>query len=230
MERSERNVPPEGVADAPTRVLIAEDHPLYCEALRAVVPQACPGAVVDDVGSQSEALAAVRSDASYELVILDLNLPGAHGLSCLEALRTAAPLTPIVVVSGQEDSRTMQDVILGGATAYVPKSAPRAVLLNALRAILAGGTYMPAQVVAALRQRHVPDPPDAREELTGRQRRVLELLSKGYSNKQIARELDISEITVKAHVSSILKKLGVANRVQAVIEARRLLDGAQERR
>ena len=208
------------------RVLIADDHPLYCEALRAVVPQACPDAAIREAASQAEVLAAVTSDAAFDLVLLDLNIPGATGFSCLSALRRVAPLTPVVVISAVDDARTMQEVILGGANAYVPKSAPRQVLVNAIRAILAGGTYMPAEVVAALRQSHSQsrdEPAAARDELTQRQRRVLELLSQGMSNKQIARVLAISEITVKAHVSSIFRKLGVTNRVQAVIEAGRLL-------
>lgn len=204
------------------RVLIADDHPLYCDALRAVVPQACVGAEVQVAGSQEEVLAAISGRPRFALVLLDLNLPGATGLSCLSALRRTAPDTPIVVVSAVDDPRIMQDVIMGGASAFVPKSAPGQVLINALRVILAGGTYMPTGIVAALRE---SDPAGPGSELTLRQRRVLELLASGLSNKQIARNLDISEITVKAHVSAIFRKLGVSNRVQAGLEARRLLDG-----
>ncbi len=204
----------------PRRVLIADDHPLYCDALRAVVPQACPGAQISEAGTQQDVLDAVGGRDPFDLVVLDLNLPGASGLSCLSALRRAAPGTPVVVVSAVDDPRIMHDVILGGANAYVPKSAPRQVLVNALQVILSGGSYMPSEVVAALRDaRSAP-----REDLTLRQKRVLELLSSGQSNKTIARALGISEITVKAHVSAILRKLGVSNRVQAGIEGRRLLD------
>jgi DNA-binding NarL/FixJ family response regulator len=201
------------------RVLIADDHPLYCDALRVVVPQACPGADIHEAGSQEAVLAAV-ANGGFDLVILDLNLPGATGLSCLAALRRAAPASPIVVVSAVDDPRIMQDVILGGANAYVPKSASRQVLVNALQVILAGGSFMPSEVIAALRDARS----DHREELTLRQKRVLELLTSGQSNKSIARALGISEITVKAHVSAILRKLGVANRMQAGLEGRRLLD------
>jgi len=213
-----------GAGDLPAqmRVLIADDHPLYCEALRAVVPQACPGATLAEAGSQAEVLAAVVSDSAFELIVLDLNLPGATGLSCLRAVRLAAPQTPVVVVSAVDDPRTMREVILGGATAYVPKSAPRQTLIDALRAIVAGGSYMPAEVLAALRETH-EEPDAARSDLTLRQRRVLDLLSEGMSNKRIARSLGISEITVKAHVSSIFRKLGVTNRVEAVLEAGRVL-------
>ena len=202
------------------RVLIADDHPLYCDALRAVVPQACPGADISEANSQEQVLAAVAAGREFSLVLLDLNLPGAIGLSCLSELRRVVPTTPIVVVSAVGDPKIMQDVIMGGACAFIPKSAPGQVLINALRVILAGGTYMPTGIVAALRG----GDGTSHSELTLRQRRVLELLSTGLSNKRIARALDISEITVKAHVTAIFRKLGVSNRVQAGLEARRLLD------
>jgi DNA-binding NarL/FixJ family response regulator len=206
-------------ADAP-RVLIADDHPLYCDALRAVVPQACPGADISTAASQEEVLEAMKSPRAFDLVLLDLNLPGATGLSCLHALRKLVPATPIVVVSAVGDPKVMQDTIMSGASAFIPKSAPSQVLINALKVIAAGGTYMPADVLAALRGADG----NPAGELTLRQRRVLELLSTGLSNKRIARELEISEITVKAHVSAIFRKLGVTNRTQAGLEARRLLD------
>jgi DNA-binding NarL/FixJ family response regulator len=204
----------------PRRVLIADDHPLYCDALRAVVPQACPGAEISEAGTQQEVLDALAGGGPFDLVVLDLNLPGATGLSCLLTLRKVSPGTPVVVVSAVDDPRIMQDVILGGANAYVPKSAPRQVLVNALQVILSGGSYMPSEVIAALRDARA----SPREDLTLRQKRVLELVSSGQSNKNIARTLGISEITVKAHVSAILRKLGVSNRVQAGLEGRRLLD------
>jgi DNA-binding NarL/FixJ family response regulator len=210
------------------RVLIADDHPLYRDALRAIVPQALPDAQMAEAGCQKEALDSVTSDSSFDLIVLDLNLPGATGLSCLRRLREVAQLTPIMVVSGNDDPATMRDVVLAGATGYVPKSAPRQVLVDAIRVIMGGGTYLPTAAVLALRQAHSPDVPPARtaasDDLTQRQKKVLKLLAEGMSNKHIARELQISEITVKAHVSLILKKLGVHNRVQAAMEARKLLD------
>jgi DNA-binding NarL/FixJ family response regulator len=206
--------------DTPLQVLIADDHPLYCDALRAVVPQACPGAEIAEAASQEQVLTAV-GERRFKLVLLDLNLPGANGLSCLNALRRLSPPTPIVVVSAVGDPKVMQDAIMAGASAFIPKSAPGQVLINALRVILAGGTYMPTGILAALRDANTGA---SSTELTLRQRRVLELLSTGLSNKRIARALEISEITVKAHVSAIFRKLGVTNRVQAGLEARRLLE------
>ena len=209
------------VAETPAgdakRVLIADDHPLYRDALRAIVPQAFPGARVSEAGSQSEVCTLVTSDGAFDLIVLDLNLPGAAGLSCLKQVRASAPLTPIIVVSAIDDPHTMSEVVLAGAAGYVPKAAPRQVLIDALRAIMGGGTYLPAAAVVALRRvqasRESAGRPGGSGELTSRQKRVLKLLAAGLSNKRIARELEISEITVKAHVSLILKKLGVANRV-----------------
>jgi DNA-binding NarL/FixJ family response regulator len=203
-------------------VLIADDHPLYCDALCAVVPQACPGADICVASSQEQVLEAVAGALPFSLILLDLNLPGAAGLSCLSALKIAVPATPIVVVSAMSDPKVMQDAIMQGASAFIPKSASSQVLINALRVILAGGTYMPTGIVAALRG-DAGAAAAGPGELTSRQRRVLELLSTGLSNKGIARALDISEVTVKAHVTAIYRKLGVANRVQAGLEAQRLL-------
>lgn len=209
------------------RVLIADDHPLYRDALRAIVPQALPSAAVSEAGCQSEVVACVTSDAAFDLIVLDLNLPGASGLSCLRHVRETAPLTPIMVVSGNAEPATMSDVVLAGATGYVPKSSPRQVLVDAIKAIMNGGTYLPAAAVIALRRAQSAEAPAAKaaapNELTSRQMRVLRLLAEGLSNKHIARELQISEITVKAHVSLILQKLGVANRVQAAMKAKKLL-------
>jgi DNA-binding NarL/FixJ family response regulator len=212
---------------AAKRVLIADDHPLYRDALRAVVPQACPEAAIFEACSQAEVLAQVVSDSSFDLIVLDLNLPGALGYSCLKQTRQAAKLTPIIVVSALDEPAIMGEAVLAGATAYVPKSASRQMLVDAIRIIMDGGTYMPAQAMAALRSAQSAQVSSeiqaSHDELTSRQQCVLTLLAEGFSNKHIARDLDISEITVKAHVSAILKKLHVSNRVQAAIEARRML-------
>lgn len=210
----------------PRHILIAEDHPLYREALRTVINRSWAHAELSEACTQSEVLTHADSDDAFDLVILDLNIPGAAGLSCLIKLRAAAPLTPILVVSGLDDPGMISEVVIAGATGYVSKSASREVLIDAIRAIMNGGTYLPAAALAAMRSRKLnvsERKRDAGNELTAQQHRVLRLLAEGLSNKQIARELKISEITVKVHVSSILKKLGVANRVKAAMEARKLL-------
>ncbi len=216
-------------ATAAKRVLIADDHPLYRDALRAIVPQACPGADLREAACQDDVLREVTSDAAFDLIVLDLNLPGVVGLSCLNRVREIAPLTPMLIVSAVDDPATMSDVIRAGGTGYVPKSAQRQMLVDAIRVIMGGGTYLPMEGMIALRDSQPPpaaqQDPASRDALTSRQRRVLELLGHGKSNKQIAVELQISEITVKAHVSSILKKMGLNNRVQAALEARKWSTG-----
>ncbi|MFO1467567.1 MAG: response regulator transcription factor [Steroidobacteraceae bacterium] len=211
---------------AARNILVADDHPLYRDALRTVIPQACENVVLAEACSSDEVLAQVTSDERFDLIVLDLNLPGASGLSCLRQVRERAPLTPVIVVSGVDDPGTMGEVVMAGAAGYVPKSAPRQVLIDAIRLIMAGGTYLPAAAVIALRDQRDgagASAAGASGKLTSRQRRVLDLLAQGLSNKSIARTLDLSEITVKAHVSALLRKLGVSNRVQAAIEARKIL-------
>jgi len=218
---------PATFATAAKRVLIADDHPLYRDALRAIVPQACPHADLIEAACQDDVLQQVSSDAAFDLIVLDLNLPGVVGLSCLQKVRERAPLTPILIVSAADDPALMSDVIRAGATGYVPKSAQRQMLVDAIEIVLGGGTYLPLEGMMALRDTQGLDSeraePSKRDALTSRQRRVLALLAHGKSNKQIAGELDIAEITVKAHVSSIFKKLGVNNRVQAALEARKAI-------
>lgn len=209
------------------RVLIADDHPLYRDALRTILPRACSATEIVEGACQQDVMTLVTSDSDFDLIVLDLNLPGATGLSCLRYLRGAAPLTPIIVVSGNDDPEIMSEVVLAGAAGYVPKSAPSDVLIGAIRLIMAGGTYLPAAAAMTLRRSKpaaLPaSGPATGDPLTSRQMRVLRLLAQGVSNKQIARELEISEITVKAHVSLILRKLGVSNRTQAAIAARKLV-------
>ena len=218
----------EMVTDRAKRVLIADDHPLYRDALRAVVPRACGAVDVVEAACQDDVTRRVSTDADFDLVILDLALPGASGLSCLSSIRRVAILTPIIVVSGNDDPDMMSEVILAGATGYVPKSAPTDVLMDAIRVVMAGGNYLPAAAVIALRRRkaarHAP-PEVIPIQLTARQLQVLQCIAIGMSNKRIARELEISDITVKAHVSMVLRRLRVSNRTEAAIEARRFLDG-----
>jgi DNA-binding NarL/FixJ family response regulator len=209
------------------RVLIADDHPLYRDALREIVRQAYPEAEFFEAASAEQVLACVTSDSDFDLILLDLKLPGASGLSCLKQARGRASFTPVVVVSAVDDPVTMGEVVMAGATAYLPKSGSRQQFLDALRMIMSGGSYLPAEAMLALRrlqgtpQAALPGSPLSR--LTSRQVRVLELLAEGLSNKQIARAVAISEITTKGHVSAILKKLGYSNRVQAAIAARKIL-------
>lgn len=187
------------------------------EALGQVLGAGCR---VTEAGSLSAARLALAA-TDIDLLLLDLNMPGMNGALGLAGLRADFPAVPILVVSASEDPSTIRQVIEFGASGFLPKSAPVGAIGEAVRAVLAGDLWLPASA-------HEPQPAADAEivarvaELTPQQRRVLDLLSDGKFNKQIAFELSVTEATIKAHLSQIFRKLGVHSRTQAVIVARRL--------
>lgn len=205
-------------------VLIADDHPLFRDALKLAVAQAVPGAQIVEADTVHSLFAALDAHPDLELLLLDLNMPGAQGFNALVQARANYPAVPIVVISAREDRRIMHRALGHGAAAFVPKSASIESILAALRAVLGGDTWLPPSAGGE------PTPLDQQEvdatarlaALTPQQFRVLSMLSSGLLNKQIAAELDVSEATVKAHVSAVMQKLGVSNRTQAVLLAQRL--------
>lgn len=212
------------------KILVVDDHHLIREGMRPVLRQLASGAEaveVLDAATFGEARAHLQRHADVELVLLDLRLPDASGLDALDELQRTRPDVPVVLMSGEDDAASVRAALERGALGYIPKSSSAPVVLNALRLVLAGGVYVPPEILQgdrapaaqAPRSRRV-DP--ARLGLTPRQMDVLALLVGGKSNKEICRELDLSEGTVKAHLAAIFKALGVANRVQAVIEAGKL--------
>lgn len=206
-------------------VLIADDHPLFRDALKLAVAQAVPGAQIVEADTVHSLFAALDAHPDPELLLLDLNMPGAHGFNALVQARANFPTVPIVVISAREDRRIMQRALGHGAAAFVPKSASIDLIVAALRAVLGGDTWLPASAsggeTASLDQQEL-DATARLATLTPQQFRVLSMLSAGLLNKQIAAELDVSEATVKAHVSAVMQKLGVSNRTQAVLLAQRL--------
>lgn len=205
------------------KFLIADDHPLFREALVHVLGKMFGDLDCTEVCSVEEALAAVSGD-EYSLVLLDLYLPGAEGFSGLVSLRNRAPATPIVVVSAFDSAEAVRQAMRLGAAGFLPKSSGKEIMAGAIRLILSGGTYLPPEVLADVQQpMHGADQVDnGRCTLTRRQMMVLELLAEGKSNKEIARALDISQITAKAHISAILRKLRVSSRAQAIVAANRV--------
>jgi len=213
--------------EVPT-ILIADDHPLFREALRRVASEAFPDQVIREVPALGPALVEVQGNPALELIFLDLNMPGMEGLNGLVALRNAAPSLPILVVSAAEDAATIRDSITCGASGFMPKSLGKDEMVAAVRLVLEGGIFVPRQMQAS-----APLPQNRRYEdsalvssiaqLTQQQRVVLQMLVSGRSNKQIAYELDIVESTVKAHVSAILRKLQVHSRTQAALKAGKIL-------
>lgn len=213
------------------RILIVDDHPLFREALGSLLERFYPSAAVFEVGSVEEAAGVVRQYAPFDLIMLDVFLPGQSGVAGFEALHAnVAADTPIVIMSGSDNSEMMNQALAKGARGYIAKSAGVGDVKNALHLILAGEIYISPSMLADVRQRAEPKdppppnlpPPTDNTGLTPRQRDVIRLMARGLPNKSIARELNCSDGTVKLHVSAILRTLHARNRTEAVQEATRL--------
>jgi DNA-binding NarL/FixJ family response regulator len=210
--------------DRAYRFLIADDHPLFRDALRQIVAARYVGSTIDGAGTFDEVLARLRAEDDVDLLLLDLTMPGMHHFSGLMFLRAQYPGVPVVVVSANEDVGTIRQAIGFGASGYIPKSLAIDIIAEAIAAVLCGSLWTPPDV--DLRIHSEADDIIARlVTLTPQQVRVLMMLSEGLLNKQIAYALDVSEATVKAHVSAILQKLGVDSRTQAVVAATRIEAG-----
>jgi DNA-binding NarL/FixJ family response regulator len=210
----------------PMHILLIDDHPLFRSGISGVISELGETVQITEVSSCEEALGAVDVDSGFALILLDLNLPGMDGMTGLSKLRDATPATPIVVLSASENTAKIKQAMSAGAKGYIPKSAGREIILNALRLVLSGGVYLPVNVIGET-------PPstgaDAESQLTPRQREVLRWVVRGKSNKEIASLLGMSENTVRVHVAAILKYLDVKNRTEAgFAAAHRGLDGAQD--
>ena len=199
-------------------VLIIDDHPLFCEALQMTL-QDIAVARVQTATTLGQGLDALRGGLEPDTILLDLNLPDVAGLDGLARLRNAAPGVPVIVVSSMSDDRIVQAVMQAGAAGFVPKHSPRDEFIAALRAVGAGASWWPENCPPApvpAGSQAAPSVMDRLSDLTPQQGRILALICEGYLNKQIAYELSISETTVKAHVTAILRKLGAQSRTQAV--------------
>jgi len=200
----------------PLTFLIADDHPMVRDALRTALMRAFPGAAATLAGTLSEVQAALERQPETDALLLDLDMPGMDGLTGLALLRSNHPTVPIVVVSAARDSAVVRRTHDLGAAAYIDKSASLDEISRTVRAVLAGEIFAPPEA-------STPDSFAQRAaQLTPQQWRVLALMVHGDQNKQIAHKLGVGEATVKAHVTVILRKLGVRSRTQAVIEARHL--------
>lgn len=204
------------------RILLIDDHALFRSGLKFLLSD------LEDSLEFSEARSVSDSEQYapdvFDLILLDWNLPGITGSDGLQALKERFADTTIVVLSGEEDPELVRKAIDLGAAGFIPKASIPAVLISALRLILAGGIYLPAQLLMRaggyLRK---PDgselyrtEPKLSEQLTPRQLDALMLAVKGKSNKQIARDLAVSEGTIKQHLSTAFRLLGVSNRTEAV--------------
>ncbi len=257
------------------RILVVDDHPLMASAVKLALQGMDTAATVDLAEMLRQAIEMAQRGPDYDLCLLDLGLPDLSGIEALVQFRAANPELPVVVLSGKDDRASILSGLDAGAMGYIPKSSPVSVMINAIRLVMSGAVYVPAEALRARESGHgelaglpaaglsgqrtgepvrsrsneamdardpatLPgmDPGAHRAEadtavaagasvpaqlgLSARQTEVLELLLKGLPNKLIARRLDISDNTVKIHVSSVLRALGVSSRTQALLAAHRL--------
>lgn len=205
-------------------ILIADDHPLFRDALQRAVLAAVPQARVHTADSVHALLGLIEQFPDAELLLLDLHMPGARGYSALAHIRGQYPGLPTIVVSGHEEAQVARRALAHGASAYIPKSTAGEDIVAAIRAVLDGDVWLPPQLVGGSAELK-PDEADAAARiaaLTPQQFRVLTMIAEGLLNKQIAWELGVSEATVKAHMTAIMRKLGVNNRTQVALAASQL--------
>ncbi|MEM9278533.1 MAG: response regulator transcription factor [Pseudomonadota bacterium] len=210
-------------------VIIADDHPLFRDALRQAISGVIPDCEISMVGDLDGLRKLLGELNSADLVLLDLSMPGASGFSGLISIRAEFPETPVIVVSAAEDTMTIKKCIELGASGFIPKSSGTDYLVEGIRSVQSGEVWVPPSI--DLNTDMDPESADIinkLQSLTPQQTRVLSMLGEGLLNKQIAYELDVSEATVKAHVSAVLLKLGVDSRTQAVIIMNKIGSGFME--
>ncbi len=198
------------------KTLLVDDHALFRAGLRMLLGALGKDVAIVEAGTAAEAIASVESDSQIRLCLLDLSLKSSDGLTLLHTIKKIAPGVIVVIVSGADDTLTIRNCIEAGAMSFISKSATPEVLTNALRKVLQGEVYLPEQIATDTQT-------PTRPLLTPRQRDVLKYLSQGLPTKLIARELELSEYTIKDHIASIFQALNVRNRTEAVICASRML-------
>lgn len=216
------------------KILVVDDHTLIREGLRLVLKELDDEVVVLEAQNCQETLDLAADNPDLDLILLDLHLPGVDGFDALTEVRERHAAIPVVVLSATDNRETVIGALDRGAMGFIPKSSPTRVMLGALRLVLSGGVYLPAEVLvhADYLFPGIVSPPQgatrrsasasAELGLTDRQAEVLALMVQGKPNKLICRELGLAEGTVKIHVTAILKVLNVVNRTQAVIAVGRM--------
>ena len=198
--------------------LVVEDHPLYRDALTHVLRAIFGGDGVRAASTAEEGLRVAASDPGLCLVLLDPGLPGLQGYEAVAAFRRALPKVAVVAISASDDRREAAAALRAGASAFVSKAAPTDVVSELVRRVIRGELAGPVWIAASGAEGALQEPG---QDLTPRQVEILALLCQGHPNKEIGLRLGLAEVTVKMHVSSVFRILGVANRTQAALEARR---------
>jgi len=201
------------------KVLIVDDHTLFREGLCYVLNELEEQINIFEASGLEQAIQYVAANPDLDLVLLDLNMPGEDGFTALDMFAKTYPAMPVVILSASKKHSDIKRALDVGAMGYIPKDTTSTVMLNALRLILSGGIYVPPDMAQQFGLNQINSDVPV---LTPRQLQVLAKMVQGHSNKVIASQLNIAEATVKMHVTSIMKSLGVSNRTQAAMASEKL--------
>lgn len=205
------------------RILLADDHALFREGMKHILSELDEIKEIVEADSYTQAIQVIDAGPAFDLALVDLAMPGLDNFSGLEAVCEKIGEAPVVVVSAMEGGSEIRQAMDCGASGYIPKTLDSNVVVSALKLVFSGGVYLPPNVLngddSDSRPRGRGRSGGGKARLTPRQHDVLDLMAKGFSNKEIARKLDLAEGTVKLHVTALLKALEANNRTQAVIKA-----------
>lgn len=201
------------------RFLVADDHPLFREAIIGALQGRFSDLIVAEADSITSMMIELKASPEFDLVLLDLTMPGGDLFNGLQVLKDNYPDMPVIVVSATENVEVIAQAMSFGASGFVPKSTPTSDIVEALLAVLDGNTWVPEAIREQLQEvdENVTEMVRQFKELTPKQMQVLRFVRAGMMNKQIAHEMNVTEATVKAHISAILKKLNINTRTQAVL-------------
>jgi len=201
----------------PQKIIIADDHPLFRQALLSTLKPKLTYTNWFEAQTIAELEQQLQENSESDLLLLDLNIPGAHGFNTLIHVRNHYPQIPVVVISAHEDYVTISKAMKYGASGFVPKSTPVDDIFTAIMTVLSGDIWLPALFQNSKEDHESCDISSRVASLTQQQYRILMMFAQGLLNKQIAYDLHVSEATIKAHATAIFRKLNVRNRTQAVI-------------
>ncbi len=197
-------------------ILVADDHNLVRDGLKPFLFELDPEAIIIDAANFDEALAAAKGTSQLDLVLLDLKMPGMSGLAGVEQMRRVHPNVRVVILSGHVEREEVLAAVRAGAAGYIPKTISGSALINALRLVLAGESYLPPSILLESAPSERKPSTSPLSTLSAREREILGYLIEGQTNKEIARRLDLQEITIKIHLRNVYRKIGAVNRAQAV--------------
>ncbi|MCP4954695.1 MAG: response regulator transcription factor [Photobacterium aquimaris] len=202
---------------SPEKIIIADDHPLFRQALLGTLKVKLSQTTWLEAQTIAELEQQLHDNSDCDLLLLDLNIPGAHGFNTLIHVRNHFPQIPVVIVSAHEDQDTISQAMNYGAAGFIPKSTPVDDIHRAIVSVLSGAVWLPASFQLTQDGNDNADIAQQVASLTQQQYRILMQFAQGMLNKQIAYDLNVSEATIKAHATAIFRKLNVRNRTQAVI-------------